>query len=409
MSWGWSEQWDYTHVGYEGTMLNVTHVITGLNTGGAETMLVNVLSRTDRTRFTPSVISLTDLGPLADRIRALDVEVEAIGMPRGMPDLKGLLRLARRLRERRPHAVQTWMYHANLVGGLAARLAGNLPVAWGIHHTSLEPGGLKPMTIRIAKAAAWVSRLVPDRIVCCAEAAVRVHAAIGYAPERLMTIPNGFDTARFHPDPQARAGVRQELAIPEVAPVIGLVGRYDPQKDHPNFALAAGVLAKRLPEVCFVLCGDGITRDNAELVAMLEEAGVLERCRLLGRREDVPRLQASFDLATSSSWGEAFPLAVGEAMASGVPCVVTDVGDSALLVGTTGLAVPAKNPEALAGAWEALLAEGEGRLRERGEQARRRIEEHFSLEHVTRRYEALYEELARGRRIKGLFSLSFGG
>ncbi|MGQ0645700.1 MAG: glycosyltransferase family 4 protein [Elusimicrobiota bacterium] len=374
-------------------MIRTVHVIAGLAVGGAEVMLFRLLSRLDRDAFEPEVVSMTGDGPLAEKIRALGVPVSGLGMRRGVPDPRGLARLAVRLRARRPGVVQTWMYHADLLGGLAAKLAGGPPVVWGVHHSNLDPAFNKRSTLFTARACARLSRALPARIVCCSEASRRVHAALGYDAAKMAVIPNGFDLAEFKPDPEARASVRRELDLPEDALLVGLVGRFDPLKDHRSFAAAAARM--KTARVHFLLCGDGVEWGNPDLVRAVDAAGPRSRFHLLGRRGDVPRLTAALDVAASSSLGEGFPNAVGEAMACGVPCAVTDVGDSGAMVGETGKVVPAGDPEGLARALDELLAlpiEGRRRL---GEAARARVAEFYSLSRAATRYESLYKEIAR--------------
>ena len=368
----------------------ILHIITGLERGGAETMLFSLLSRSDRERFAPMVVSLTDIGPVGDRIAELGIPLRALGMPRGRLTLRGIGTLIRWIREQRPAIVHCWMYHACLLGGIAARLAGRYPVLWGIHHTALDPAHMKRSTIWTAHLAGLFSNWASDRIIYCAETAQRVHRSIGYAKHDEV-IANGFDLSRFRPDPRSRKDVREELEIPEDSILIGLVGRFDPLKDHATFLAAAALLHARHPNAHFLLCGDGVTPDNPSLKAEISVASLAKQCHFLGRREDIPRIQASLDIATSSSLAEAFPLAIGEAMACGVCCVVTDVGDSALLVGDTGIVVLPRNPGALAQAWTNLLETSVIDRSQRGENARRRVNENFDLQLIVDRYEATYE------------------
>lgn len=378
--------------------MKVVHVITCLDTGGGNVMLYRLLSHTDPAVLESEVISLTDIGPIGHRIRILGVPVRAIGMRRGSPNPWGVVKLARWLRQDAPDVVQTWGYHADLVGGLATRLAGRIPVVWGIHHTTFDPQGTKRMTVWTAKACGRLSRSLATRIVCCSQASGPVHAALGYDSDRMTVIHNGFDLSLFKPDLAARQAVREELGIPGNAPLIGLIARFDPQKDHRNFILAAGLLHVQMPECHFLLCGHGINWDNLELDRWIGAAGIGHRCHLLGERADVPRLTAALDIAsTASSFGEAFPLVIGEAMACGVPCVVTDVGDSALLVGDTGRVVPPRNPQALADGWMSLLCDIKPEERRRlGLAARQRIEERYSIERIAAQYCRLYRDLATG-------------
>ncbi len=378
--------------------LRVVHVITGLNTGGAETMLLRLLTHTDRERFEPLVVSMTDVGPVGGRIAGLGVPVRALGMQRGVPNPAGVVRLARLLRGARADVVQTWMYQADLVGGLAAKAAGGPPVAWGIHSTELDPAQTTPLKRATVRACAASSRALPTRIVCCSESSLVSHAALGYARDRMLVIPNGADPVAFAPDPGARRSVRAELGVPAETPLVGRVARFDPAKDHRTFVRAAALLVERRPDVAFVLCGDGIDRDNRELAAWIDEAGIRPSVHLLGRRSDIPRLTSGVDLATSSSaFGEAWPLAVGEAMACGVPCVVTAVGDSPAIIGDTGVTVPPRDPAALAEAWDRVLGLDPSERARMGAAARRRIEEHFSLQGAVAAYEGVYAEVAGAR------------
>jgi len=235
---------------------------------------------------------------------------------------------------------------------------------------------------------------VPRRIVSCSETARRIHASLGYAAEKMIVIPNGFNLEQFSPDEQAGGSVRQELGISADAELVGLVARFDPQKDHYNFVQAAAGIKVSLPQAHFLLCGDGITWENHLLAGWIDAQGLRDHFHLLGRREDIPRLSAALDVACSSSaYGEAFSNALGEAMACGVPCVVTDVGDSAYIVGDTGKVVAPNDPQALAAAVVELLELPHDRRRELGQAARRRMQQRFDIQAVVNQYEQLYGSL----------------
>ncbi len=370
-------------------------VINALGIGGAESMLFRLLSHLDRTRFDVRVVSLRDvLDPFGDRIRALGIPVCTLGMRRGRPNPGALLRLAKWIRKDPPDVVHTWQYHADLLGGLAVRLAGRIPVAWGIHNSDLSATGSKRLTLLTAKTCARLSRWLPTQIVCCSEVSRDIHVALGYQAEKMLVIPNGADVSIYHPDPSARKAVRHELQIPDNAPLIGMMARFDPQKDHHNFMQAAKLLHLGYPDAHFLLCGTDVNRDNPKLMAWVHEAGIQDRCHLLGVRHDIDKITASLDIATlSSAFGEAFPMTVVESMSTGVPCVVTNVGDSAKIVGETGHVVPPRNPAALASAWKEMIELGEAERMKLGMAARRRTEEHFNLPTIAHRYEALFENL----------------
>ena len=376
-------------------MIGVTHIITSLAPDGAEKMLHRLVSAMDATRFENEVISLTDLGPMTERFQAAGIRVRALGMSRGSANPYYLAKLARWLRKLPDQQIiQTWMYHADLVGGLAAKLAGCAGLVWNIRHSELHPGVDKRHTIWTAKACAWLSSRLPSRIICASEASRIFHENLGYAHNRIEVIPNGLDLDLFQPDGVAREAVRGELGVAPSTLLIGYVARKHPVKDHRTFLEAAGLFHKQFPDVRFVLCGDGATPEDAELKNWAEAAGVRNACFLLGRRDDIPRVINAFDVATSSSTSEAFPNVLAEAMACGVPAVVTNVGDSRSILGETGSVVPPKDPKALAQAWAGLLQAGPDLRQRLGEAARTRIHTHFAMPHVVRRYEALYTEIA---------------
>lgn len=375
--------------------VRVAFVITGLRTGGAEQTLLRLLPRLDP-RIEPHVLSLTSLGDLGPAFVEAGVPVEAMGMAPGPGAPLAFWRLVRRLGQLRPAVVQTALYHADLVGGLAARLAGVPRLAWNIRNGGAALDALKPH----ARAAVWLSARaswrLPDRIVCCSHAARQRHVELGYDDSRFEVIANGFDLARWRPQQDARARLRAELAIPAAAPVVGLVARLDPQKDHRGFFAAAGRLHRERPDVHFVLAGGGVDASAASLRAWIDDAGVGAVTHLIGRRDDMHDWMPGLDLLVSTSIGEAFPNVVGEAMACAVPCVVTDVGDSAWIVGDTGTVVPPGDPEAAARAWRDFLERPAAARLEQGRAARARIAGAFELSTVVRRYDDFYLDLARG-------------
>jgi len=286
------------------------------------------------------------------------------------------------------------MYHADLLGGLAARLAGIRSIIWSIRHGNLDSDKNKHSTLAVVQACALLSEWVPVRILSNSEKARRVHIARGYDERKMKVIPNGFDLSQFKPDGMAKTSVRRELEIPVESPVVGLIGRYHAQKNIAGFFEAASHLRARIPKVFFLLAGEGLDPSNPAVARALEHAGLRESTRLLGVRTDIPRLMASLDCLALSSSGEAFPNVVGEAMACGVPCAVTDAGDSAFIVGDTGRVVAAGDMRALATVLENLLSLPEDARMQLGARARERITAHFEIGRIVKEYERLYDQLA---------------
>lgn len=377
--------------------MNITIIITGLNTGGAEVMLLKLLERLSP-RFSVQVVSLTSTGPIGQRIESLGIPVTALEMPRGVPNPVALLRLLRLLCHHKPDIVHTWMYHADLVGGLAARLARVPLVIWNIRHSDLSKEKTKFTTRLVATLCARLSQTIPDCIQCCSTVARDIHTALGYASNKFIVTPNGFDLKRFQPNLQARKSVRQELEIDADKTLVGLIARFDPQKNHSGFFEAIGHLHQKKPDVHFLLAGHRIDNANDELIEAIHKAKVSHVTHLLGLRNDIPRLMASLDvLVSASTYGEGFPNVLGEAMACGVPCVATDVGDSAYIVEDTGKVVAPDDTVGLSVALDDLLSLPVAERAMLGQRARLRIAQNFEINQVVSLYQSLYEKLYSGR------------
>ena len=374
-------------------------MITGLGVGGAEMMLVKLLAGTDRERFESEVISLSSELALADRIRAAGVTVSTLDIkPSLLRGAMSLPALRRRLASFGPDLVQTWMYHADLAGGLVARSI-RTPAIWNVQAGNVDPEHIPLRTRGLVRLCGAVSGIVPRRVVSCSWAAIGIHEKSGYPRSKFVVIPNGTDLRQFGPDPAARAAFRAEFGLPADSRIIGMVARLHAQKDHPTLFRAFADVVRTHPDVRLVLCGLGLEPANAELAAMLGELGIARNVLLLGVRSDVPRVLAALDLhVLPSAFGEGFPNVLGEAMACGLPCVVTDVGDSALIVGDTGVVIPPRDAGALAAALRQMLDLPEAEFESLRRRARERVATQFSLPQSIRAYEALYEEVSATTR-----------
>ena len=290
------------------------------------------------------------------------------------------------------------MYHGNLAAALVqGRMPGRPKLLWNIRH-SLSRLSLEPfMTQQVIRLLARLSPSV-EAIVYCSQASRTQHEAIGFASERGVVIANGLDTEMFQPDPTAAGRLKALARASDEAILIGAVARVDPMKGHATLLKAAAVLRDKGLRARIVLMGRDADGGNAMLTGLIREQGLRESVSLLGQRDDVAALMPGFDIVVSSSaWGEAFPNVVGEAMACGVPCIVTDVGDSAQVVGETGLVVPPADPLGLARALEQLMRLSAEERRSLGDRARTRVASEFSLEKMKASYEALYSRIAHHR------------
>lgn len=372
------------------TPVRVVHVITGLQVGGAELTLHRLVQHLRTAGYSSEVVSLAPPGPVAARIAALGVPVHSLEVTSAMAVATAVVRLVRLLRRLRPEVVQTWMYHADLVGGLAARLVG-APAVWNLRATELTPAAVAPSTRMLARLNGRASAWLPARIVCCADSARRLHVDLGYRADIMTVIPNGFEVVEVDDDLRRRA--RESLGLEAAELAVGRVARYSADKDYPTFVAAAAAVARARRGVRFVLCGQGVDAANLQLVTLLTRAGIRDRTLLLGHRENVLMVHAALDVAVSSSVTEGFPNVIGEAMAAGVPVVATDVGESRVLVGDAGTLVPPADPHVLAAAVENFLDLTPDVRRARGLAGRRRIREQYGLETMARRYGELYEAI----------------
>jgi len=374
----------------------ILFIITGLSTGGAEMMLLKLLERLSKEHFEAHVVSLTTLGELAPSIAALGIPVEAAGFRFGFSLHRDFVRLIGRIRFIKPDIVHTWMYHADAVGGLAARLAGVKKVAWCLRNGNMDKSfSFFSRKIGLPLCALF-SKFIPDKIVSCSQCATIFHAKIGYTMRKFVVIQNGFDLTHYKPNSSAKIKLRTELKVDMQAPLVGVIGRFHPMKNHAGFLEMASLLSRSIPEAHFVLVGAGLDENNTALVEIAKRGGIREKIHFWGLRKDVPYIMSGLDIVvSSSSSGEAFPNVLGEAMACGVPCAVTDVGDSAYIVGDTGEVVASGDMPGLAVAVERLLRLSPMERTALGERARGRVESMFEIGEVTSRYEAFYRDLLR--------------
>lgn len=353
----------------------VLHVITGLHTGGAETQLATLAIANHRAGQRVAVVSLIAGGAHRDRLAEAGVPVADLGLQRGRGSLFAVLKLARVIRAMRPAAVQSWMYHADLLAVLAWLCAGRwraTPLYWGIRCSDLDIARYGAPLARVVRWCAMLSRF-PRAIVANAEAGRDVHRMLGYRARAFPVIDNGIDIDRYCPDATARAAVRDAYGIDPAASLVGVIARVDPMKDYLTFIQALD----RLPGVYALAVG--------ERTDSLPEVDRLVR---LGRRDDVPRLLAACDVVVSSSaFGEGFSNAIAEGMACGLPVVATDVGDNRRLIGDCGRVVPPRDPVALADAIREILDDQPGAV---GARARQRIVENFSVARMVAAFNRLH-------------------
>ena len=374
--------------------MRVLHVIDGIDVGGAEYVLVQLVEGLQAAGVKNYILVMTSCGPLKERLLASGAELIEIGAPRKRVPLRALYRMVREVRAAAPDVIQGWIYHGNLAATVLRILARSpAPVVWSNHNT-LDPPVQLPA---ISRAAAKLNRYLsgwPEGIIYVSEVAEKQHERAGFNASKALVIPNGTDCVHFRPRPNSREMLSNEIGNTADVTLFGLFARWHPMKGHAVlFSAAAKLRASGVP-FHIVLAGTGIERQNPELVDALAREGIDDHVSCLGERYDIHALLPGLDaFVLPSVFGEAFPLVLGEAMASEVPCIATDVGDSRLIVGDTGAIIPPGDPEALADAMRAVVEMPAAERMARGRLARKRIEEGNSLEAMVGRYIELYERV----------------
>ena len=368
----------------------VIHIINSLYPGGAEVMLLNIFTKYDNEKYSVNVISLISNGPLKNDIEKEGVNVYEANLKPDRLNIIALLKLIFHIRKNKPDIIQTWLYHSNIIGGIAGKLCGVKKVIWSIHAGNLDNEALKFTTQLIIKAGALVSSIIPDNIVYVSKSSVSLHKLKGFKCKENTIIPNGVDLDKFRPDELARINIRKQLKISEDTHLIGIAARYDPMKDHRNFILAASKLSKLKPSVEYIMCGTNITKGNQELNDYIAELGLSGKVHLLGYRNDMNKIYAALDIIAVTSRTEAFPMVICESMACGTPCVVTDTGELSYIVGTTGLTVEKENSNALVHAFLEILNKNKTEKIKLSSSCRERISSLFSLQSTVSAYEKNY-------------------
>lgn len=373
--------------------MKIVHVITSLNTGGAERALYNLLQGGLNENSENHVISLSDKGTIGPQIEALGVPVITLDMPIGRPTLTGIIKLRRVIHKLQPDLIHGWMYHGNLAAILARFFSPHkTTLVWGIRHSLYEIKSEKRLTQLIIKANRFLSKS-PDTILYNSQLSQQQHEQFGFCANNGRVIPNGINLEQFRFSEAERTRVRAELGIPEDALVAGHVARFHPMKDHRLFLQAAVDIARRFDNFHCLLIGRDVKLTNEDLNRHIPK-DLVTRFHLLGERRDVAAVMSAMDVFTlTSEWGEGFPNVLGEAMAMGLPCVATNVGDSALIIGDCGKVIEPKDKSVLIAMIESFLILPATDRRLIGEQARHRIEDNFSLGAIVEQYSNLYKSL----------------
>ncbi len=367
--------------------MHILHIIGDLDDGGVEKVLYELCVEDKANRHT--VVCFKDEGKYGQLRSANGVTVKCLQMPSGRLSLKGVWELMSFISRMSPTVIQTWMYHGSLIGSIAAKLVSSAPVFWSIHHGNLSVGTVKRTTRFVSNVLKYFSYFIPRAIIYCAHQSFSFHASLGYSKNKSVVIQNGYNFDKFKPDDLAREQFRESLSIRPDVPVFGMVARLDPQKDHKNLFEAISILKQSDDFFLFILVGSGMMPDNNKIIEVADQFDVKDRLIFLGQRQDIPVVMNGIDIHVLSSLGEAFPNVLAESMACGTPCVSTDVGDAALILGENGWIVRPRSPEDLANGMRAALrcfASDKPIWNLRKLEARQRVVEKFGLARMVNKY-----------------------
>ena len=362
--------------------MRILHVITGLQTGGAERMLARlIIAHKKNHNADHLVVSLTKGGPTEELLRNLGVTVYYCGLNVYNFPI-AFYRLYQVIHRSNPDIVQTWLYHSDLFGGAAARMAGVSHVIWGVRSGDIAATGYN-ITVLVRYLCALLSSRLPSAIVFASSRSLKIHRALGYSCRDMLVIQNGYD---FNTANRLEVTDRDEflqylgLRMEASRRVITLVARDHPVKGVDYFLNAANTLSKGIDDYAFILVGRGLDTGNVNLVTKISNGGLSENCLILGERADVLEILAHSDLCCMASVSEGFPNVVVEAMSVGTPCVVTDVGDAAQIVADTGIVVRPEDSEEIVRGIKSFFQLSKSAQMELRRRAKQRATENFSIE-----------------------------
>jgi glycosyltransferase involved in cell wall biosynthesis len=356
----------------------IVFLIRDLDCGGAQRQLMTLIKGLDKQRFDVTVLYFYAGGLLLKDLKDSGLSIICLEKRGRWDVLKFFWLLVQHLKRIQPDVLHGYLDESNLLTIFLKPFLPSTRIIWGIRVSNTPPDRYGWLGRLIFQLECLLSPLV-DLIIVNSHAGRDYFLSHGFAADKMVVIPNGIDTERFKPDSESRARVRAEWGISEDTNLIGLVGRLDPMKDHSTFLKTAALLCEERQDVCFVCVGGGLENYAQQLYQLTDELGISEKVIWAGVRSDMPAVHNAIDIAcSSSSYGEGFANALGEAMACGVPSVVTDVGDSAWIVNDTGVVVLPKNPEALKNAMNKVI-ENIGTNRYKQEPIRQRILDEFSV------------------------------
>jgi len=374
--------------------IKIIHVINCLSPGGAERMLFNLLANADMDKFDIKVFSLQDKGQLYSDIKKLGVPVYCFSMFHKIDFIFKFIKLIYTIHKLKPDIIHTWMYHSNIIAGFAAKIVSRCKIVWSIHASKLDAGFTKRSTKIAIKLSSLMSFFIPHKIIFCSNSSYYLHQIIGFDNSKMAVVPNGVDLKLFKKSNANKLELINKINNEDNTIFIGMAARYDPMKGYDIFIRSAKILCEKYSNVHFLLCGSNVTNSNHELVKMIIDDNLVSRIHLLGYISDMPKFYNSINILTvASSYGEAFPMSICEAMSCEVPVVSSDLGDCSYIINDSEMIFPINNAEILSKRWEKIITHDEEIKHMIGKKNRERIMSLFEIKNIEKTYEKNYLEV----------------
>ncbi|WLP95225.1 glycosyltransferase [Psychrobacter sp. M13] len=374
--------------------MKIVHIITGLNNGGAEGVLYRLVTHDHANEHI--VISLMGKGKYGSLLKEHSIETYYLELSRGKLSLSPLILLKKIIKNEKPDVVQTWMSHADLIGGLVSKLSGHKNIVWNIRHSNLTFRASNIKTNAVVMTCMAVSKIIPKKIICCSEKTYKDYGGHGYPKSKMTVISNGYDFEKFNTDIESRNKIRKELNIADDTNLLGMVARYDPNKNHQGLLRALKLVKDHNSNFQTILVGRDLNNNNENIKSLIKNLELEDHIILLDQRSDIPSIMNALDVnILSSISGEGFPNVLAEAMACGTLCVATDIGDSKVIIDNYGWIVEANDDKLLADAiLKALeLKKTPAQWNKMKVLARKHITDNFSISLMIERYNKVWSSI----------------
>jgi glycosyltransferase involved in cell wall biosynthesis len=369
--------------------MKIVHIITGLEDGGAENILYKICKHDNYNHNI--VISLISGGKYFSLLKKLGIKVYCVNIK--FYSIINFFYLIKLLRTLNPDVVQTWLILGDFIGGIAARLAGIQNIVWNILYSKLDISTEKLRNLLIIRMLSKLSYIIPKLIIVVSKNSKKNCQNLGYCRKKLCVIFSGFDLSFFKINKYQKLYFRKKIKIKKNIPLIGIVARYHPIKDHENLLNALSIIKSKNIDFNCIFVGSDMNRNNKILINQIKRLQLDNHIKLLGPTSNISQVMNGLDINILCSKSEGFSSVIVESMACGTPCVVTDVGDSAFIVGKTGWIVQPKNSLKLANALEgALIDLRKKNWKRRCDQARLRVKNNFEISKMIKSYNIVWSK-----------------